>query len=392
MRKLYIVDPQNDFMDDGSLPVIGSRERMKLLASYLDHLELDHYQQILVSLDWHPYNHCSFLEQDGPWPKHCVSFTEGALIEKRLMKSLERWRKAGKIAFITKGCKLDVEEYSGVDDVENEQFVRAQVQDIDCLDICGVVGTVCVQNTIQGIIDKGILPAAKINVLAAYTAQFDVLNESKFLIWVIQNGCQYTSEKVVEKHRRYLVFDTETGGLDPIGNDVLQLSYQIIDGETWEKLKEVNHYFDWPIDDLRVSSQAIHVNGLTQDYLATKKTSNRHTAIEEFLDDVRSCDGVVGHNITFDYRFMIAEAERADIYDAENGWPKKFDTMKDTKNLCRLPSTSWNRPGFKNPKLSELADFLNIDYKNLRLHDSSADVELTAQCFRKLCERGHYKL
>ena len=34
-RNLFIVDPQNGFMDTGSLPVAGSQARMDSLASYL---------------------------------------------------------------------------------------------------------------------------------------------------------------------------------------------------------------------------------------------------------------------------------------------------------------------------------------------------------------------
>lgn len=189
MKKLYIVDPQNDFMDNGTLPVAGSCERMQALASYLDSLSLSFYDQIMVSLDWHPLTHCSFSQQGGPWPQHCVSFTDGALIHPQLMTALERWRRAGKLCFITKGCKPDVEEYSGVDDALNEALVRQLCQGIDQLDICGVVGTVCVQNTIQGIIDKQILPAPQIHVLPDYTAQFDQTAADQFMLWASGQGC-----------------------------------------------------------------------------------------------------------------------------------------------------------------------------------------------------------
>ena len=62
-RKLFIVDPQNGFMDDGSLPVAGSHVRMEALGQYLDSLDIDYYDHITVSLDWHPLTHCSFAEK-----------------------------------------------------------------------------------------------------------------------------------------------------------------------------------------------------------------------------------------------------------------------------------------------------------------------------------------
>lgn len=183
-RKLYIVDPQNDFMDYGSLPVTGSAARMKALAQYLDNIELEQYEEILVSLDWHPLNHCSFAAQDGPWPQHCVSFTQGALVMPDVEKALERWRMANKVTFITKGCQKDVEEYSGVDAQANETLLKETLKETETLDVCGVVGTVCVQNTLRGLLEKQIIAAGNITVLPEFTAQFDEAGESAFLQWV----------------------------------------------------------------------------------------------------------------------------------------------------------------------------------------------------------------
>ena len=69
---------------------------------------------------------------------------------------------------------------------------------------------------------------------------------------------------------RILVFDTETSGLDPQWNVILQLSYQIVDSDSWTVQKTVNHYFSWPENKARVSSDAIKVNGLTEEVLKDK--------------------------------------------------------------------------------------------------------------------------
>ena len=63
---------------------------------------------------------------------------------------------------------------------------------------------------------------------------------------------------------RILVFDTETSGLNPQWNVILQLSYQIVDSDSWATKKTVNHYFAWPEDRSRVTQEAINVNGLTE--------------------------------------------------------------------------------------------------------------------------------
>ena len=182
-RKLFIVDPQNGFMDDGSLPVAGAHARMAALGKYLSDLDLNDYDHITVSLDWHPMTHCSFAEQGGPWPQHCVAFTADALVTDEVMQPLLRWMKAGKVDFITKGKETGIEEYAALDNAENAASIAQMQADTDQLDVCGVVGTVCVQNTLQGLLDRQVLAPAKIRVLTPFTAQFDAAAEQAFIDW-----------------------------------------------------------------------------------------------------------------------------------------------------------------------------------------------------------------
>ena len=189
-RKLFIVDPQNDFMDNGSLPVKGSLQRMQSLADYLMSLPLDYYGKIYVSLDWHPINHCSFTEQGGPWPTHCVAFTQGALVTDSVMQALRNWMKADKVEFILKGKARNREEYSSLDNTANAVHLKAGLTNVEMLDVCGVVGTVCVQNTLKGLLQK-VLPAERITVLPAYTAQFDAEGEARFMEWLKVNGIRW---------------------------------------------------------------------------------------------------------------------------------------------------------------------------------------------------------
>lgn len=189
---------------------------------------------------------------------------------------------------------------------------------------------------------------------------------------------------------RLLIFDTETTGTCAEYNVILQLSYQIIETDSWDVLKEVNHYFDWPEERWRVQPGAIAVNGLTEDFLSTQILSNRRKAIKEFINDLEECEGVVGHNVSFDIKFMEWEARREGVDYTLLAWPRIYDTMKSTVNLCKLPRLG--HQGLKYPKLSELADYLAIDMSDLRLHDSSCDVEITKRCFIELCYIGHQKV
>ena len=74
---LIVVDMQNDFCTGGALPAEDTDSLIlpvnRLIREYAADGRL-----VILSRDWHPENHCSFREQGGPWPTHCVAGTEGA--------------------------------------------------------------------------------------------------------------------------------------------------------------------------------------------------------------------------------------------------------------------------------------------------------------------------
>ena len=189
---------------------------------------------------------------------------------------------------------------------------------------------------------------------------------------------------------KILIFDTETSGLYPGYHVILQLSYQIVDSDSWETKKSVNHYFPWPAERGRVTQEAICVNGLTEEFLATQQLSDRKTALEEFIADKDACDLLVAHNLEFDKNFIIASCQEEGVKYASGGWAKSYDTMKRTTRFCQIPK-GWGS-GYKWPKLTELAECLYINYSHIPLHDSSGDVELTKLCLKQLVALGLYDL
>lgn len=189
---------------------------------------------------------------------------------------------------------------------------------------------------------------------------------------------------------KVLIFDTETSGLDAGYNVILQLSYQIVETSDWRILKEVNHYFAWPENESRVSAEAIQVNGLTKEYLSQLQLSDKFAALSEFVTDKDSADLIVAHNIEFDKKFIIADCNETGVKYAASGWSFCYDTMKQMTSYCAIPKMYGS--GYKWPKLSELAECLNINYSDITLHNSTADVELTKRCFKKIVDKGIYHL
>ena len=74
---LLVVDVQYDFLPGGALGVTQGDEVIPPLNRCLT-LFSRKGLPIFVSRDWHPPDHCSFHEQGGPWPVHCVQNTHGA--------------------------------------------------------------------------------------------------------------------------------------------------------------------------------------------------------------------------------------------------------------------------------------------------------------------------
>ena len=73
-RLLIIVDPQVDFTT-GSLATKNGPAAMDYLAKALNEGAWKNYGWIIVTQDAHPKNHCSFVEQGGVFPPHCVEGT-----------------------------------------------------------------------------------------------------------------------------------------------------------------------------------------------------------------------------------------------------------------------------------------------------------------------------
>ena len=80
---LIIVDMQNDYCSDGSVPVAGAAALVKTLSD-LSRRVMSRGRRVQVTQDWHCDKHLSFSENGGTWPQHFVQGTKGAGLHSEL--------------------------------------------------------------------------------------------------------------------------------------------------------------------------------------------------------------------------------------------------------------------------------------------------------------------
>ncbi len=142
---LIIVDMQRDFMPGGALPVPGADEIVPTLNRYIQ-LAKGRGWPVVATRDWHPPNHCSFREQGGPWPAHCLAGTEGA----EFHPDLELPEDA---IVISKATDPDREAYSAFQGTD--LLKKLKQLGIERLLIGGVATDYCVNETVRDGVQEG---------------------------------------------------------------------------------------------------------------------------------------------------------------------------------------------------------------------------------------------
>lgn len=150
-KTLIIVDAQNDFIS-GSLACEGAVSKMHELAYFIETKGND-YETIILTLDWHPKNHMSFIKNGGEWPEHCVQYSSGSAIYQPILDKLPKDKQ---ILFLIKGTNANCEEYSIMQNAESSEVIKS-ILDINQgdIDICGIANEFCVKNTVADLVNMG---------------------------------------------------------------------------------------------------------------------------------------------------------------------------------------------------------------------------------------------
>jgi nicotinamidase/pyrazinamidase len=154
MKVLLVVDMQNDFMPGGALPVPNGH---KVTEWVKNHMRF--YEYLVFTQDYHPIDHCSFKENGGLWPAHCITKTHGSKFTFDVEGVVGTYWLT-----IKKGMDSNFDSYSGFkDDGGQSTGLSKWLKQVSIteLDVVGVATEYCVKFTVIDALEEGF----KVNVL-----------------------------------------------------------------------------------------------------------------------------------------------------------------------------------------------------------------------------------
>jgi DNA polymerase-3 subunit epsilon len=164
---------------------------------------------------------------------------------------------------------------------------------------------------------------------------------------------------------REIVFDTETTGLTPGGDRMVEIGCVEIFNRV-ETGRHFHAYFN-PERDMPFEAEAVH--GLSTIFLSDKpRFADKASELLDFLED----SPLVAHNASFDFGFLNVELERC------GSSPVPMTRMVDTLTLARS-----KHPGAKH-SLDALCMRFGIDRSHRIKHGALLDAQLLAQVYVEL--------
>lgn len=155
---------------------------------------------------------------------------------------------------------------------------------------------------------------------------------------------------------KLLFFDTETTSIRP--GHICQLSYIIVDS-TEKPQKTYGKNFFFSVDEMDPNAEAVHGFSLEKLY-DLSGGQYFEDLFEEFIKDFTEADFIIGHNVSFDLKFLSSELLY--ILGEEFSPKNSFCTMGYYKNILKILRPNGD---FKNPKLQEVVDYFKISKETI---------------------------
>lgn len=169
---------------------------------------------------------------------------------------------------------------------------------------------------------------------------------------------------IVRVPKHYTVVDTETTGLDPQQDRLIEIAAIRFRGG-----KETARFETLIKPGRKLSKKITEITGITDEEL--KDAPMPQDALQKFMDFLQD-DIIVAHNANFDVNFIYDSLQRCEL-------PPLRNNFVDTLRLARFVL-----PCMEDYKLSSLASYYKIPQPVA--HRALADCETTAQLLQKLEE------
>ncbi|XP_065668054.1 DNA polymerase III subunit epsilon-like [Hydra vulgaris] len=184
-----------------------------------------------------------------------------------------------------------------------------------------------------------------------------------------------------------IILDVETTGLNASSNRIVQLAMLKIQNNGL--MTTFDNYFN-PCVSRQAQTSAFRVHGICPDMLMMKAPFCDY--LKEIIDFIGETKYLCGHNVAFDWKFLLEEFTRAD---------SSFGKCLVGKNLVLIDTLKLSRkafPQFESYKLQSLSSCLGlnitqndlldlkIDKPVLRIHDAMVDVLLTKKLLYKVMQ------
>lgn len=156
--------------------------------------------------------------------------------------------------------------------------------------------------------------------------------------------------------RHAIVLDTETTGLDPATDKVIQLSMYKVSYNEAGIVDLIDFYDAYQDPGFPIPPEITEITGITDEMVAGKSID--HKEVRAFMD---GADRVIAHNAEFDRKFCEAAFPRAG-----------FDQIAWD---CSIAQVDWKVRGEKSASLEVLALHMGMTYQ---AHNSASDIKALA--------------
>lgn len=195
----------------------------------------------------------------------------------------------------------------------------------------------------------------------------------------------------MDKRQRYLFLDTETTGLKPYDNDVIEVGAIVVEeDENYEPREIAVYHGKWPKGYGVVDLKALEVNkrlvsevNVPQDDIGREMRQTQVNQFAQFLiDNVDKDTFIVGINIKFDLDFLTALLSQ---YSLSAARLELFRNAIDIQQVARFMHDKgiFELPNFRGVTLSNM--LLGTDLKDNK-HSAVADARMAKDIYFKMRE------